>query len=324
MITVTNKEIYKKTLTFSLRGALFDIAAFAVIIVCGVVGFIVAEKTTDIGALGLVLGLIAGLVFFVLILRYVSYTYKAGQIAMMTKAVIEGSLPDDVLAEGKRVVKERFLTVAMYFGATRIIKMIFNELGRVLMRVGRAVGGKNGSSVAAIINMIVRTIVAYLCDCCLGWVFFRKDENAGKATCEGAVIFFKHWKVFAENMGRVFGIGCISLVSIGGVFAAVFYSIAARFPAAFATLANELASSGNLDDNDSFLGDPTSLMIFTVLVCAVIVWGIIHSIFVKPFVLAGVLRNFLNSGKEDIPDETAFAMLDEKSNQFRKLHEGLL
>lgn len=321
---MTNKEIYKKTLTFSLRGALFDIAAFAVIIVCGVVGFIIAEKTTDVGVLGLVLGIIVGLVFFALILRYVSYTYKAGQIAMMTRAVTEGSLPDDVLAEGKRAVKERFLTVAMYFGATRIIKMIFNELGRVLMSVGRAVGGRNGNGVAGIINIVIRTIVAYLCDCCLGWVFFRKDVNAGKATCEGAVIFFKHWKVLAENMGRVFGIGFASLVSIGGLFAAIFYNIAARFPAAFATLANEFASSGRLDDNDSFLGDPTGLMLFTAVVCAVMVWGIIHSIFVKPFVLAGVLRNFLNSGKEDIPNEEAFAMLDEKSSQFRKLHEGIM
>lgn len=320
---MTNREIYKKTLTFSLRGALFDLAAFAVIIVCGVIGFIVAEKTTDIGALGLVLGLIVGLVFFALILRYVSYTYKAGQIAMMTKAVTEGSLPDDVLAEGKRVVRERFLTVALYFGATKIIKMIFNELGRVLMRVGKTVGGKEGNGIAAIINMVVSTIVAYLCDCCLGWVFFRKDENAAKATCEGAVIFFKHWKVFAENMGRVFGIGCISLVGIGGVFTALFYSIASRFPDVFAILANELASSGKLDDSYSFLGNPTGLMIVTALVCALIVWGIIHSIFVKPFVLAGVLRNFLNSGKEDIPDETSFAMLDEKSKRFRKLHEGL-
>ena len=320
---MTNKEIYKKTLTFSIRGALFDVAAFAVIIVCAVLGFIIAEKTTDIGILGLVLGIIVGLIFFALILRYVSYTYKAGQIAMMTRAVTEGSLPDDVLAEGKRVVKERFLTVALYFGATRIIKVIFNELGRVLTKVGKAVGGKEGNGIAAIINIIVQTIVAYLCDCCLGWVFFRKDENAAKATCEGAVIFFKHWKVFAENMGRVFGIGLASLVSIGGVFTALFYSIAARFPDAFTALANELASSGQLDDKDAFLGDPTALMIVTAAICAVMVWGVIHSIFVKPFVLAGVLRNFLNSGKEDIPSEEAFAMLDEKSKRFRKLHEGL-
>ena len=41
--------------------------------------------------------------------------------------------------------------------------------------------------------------------------------------------------------------------------------------------------------------------------------------FVRPFVLVGVLRNYLKSGMEDIPTEESFALLDGKSERFRKL-----
>ena len=45
-----------------------------------------------------------------------------------------------------------------------------------------------------------------------------------------------------------------------------------------------------------------------------------HSVFIKPFVLTGVLRNYIASGANDIPGESSFAELDSKSRKFRKLH----
>ena len=41
---MNNKEIYKKTLTFSLRRFLWDVISLIVIIVVSVVGFLLAEK----------------------------------------------------------------------------------------------------------------------------------------------------------------------------------------------------------------------------------------------------------------------------------------
>ena len=53
-----------------------------------------------------------GIVALILISRFISYALKAGQIAMMTRGVSEGELPDNVIKEGRRVVKERFATAA--------------------------------------------------------------------------------------------------------------------------------------------------------------------------------------------------------------------
>ena len=321
---MTNKEIYSLTIGFSVRRLLFDILAFVIMAALAAAGFFIAEKTADNGLIGLGIGAIIGIIVLVIMLRYISYTYKAGQIAMMTRAITEGRLPEDVIGEGKRVVKERFATVAIFFAATNVIKGIFQQLGRGLTGLGRAVGGDSGESVASAINSAIQVVVAYLCDCCLGWVFYRKEQGAAKATCEGAVLFFKHGKTLARNLGRVFGMGLASLVVIGGVFSGIFYLIASRFPATFEQLAREMAEIAATDaDIPAFLTNPSMLMLAAAVIAGIILWNIIHSAFVRPFVLTGVLRNYLESGMNEIPTEESFAMLDSKSSKFAKLHGEL-
>ena len=316
---MTNKEIYSKTLSFSVFRLLYDILAFAALAALAIGGFFIAEMTINNGLIGLGIGALVGIIAVAIMLRYISYTFKAGQIAMMTEAITTGELPDDVVGAGRKVVRDRFATVGIFFAATGVVKGIFNELGRAISGVGKAVGGDTGQTIGSVISSAVSVVVAYLCDCCLGWIFYRRGVNAAKATCEGAVLFFKHGKTLARNLGRVFGMGLVSLVAIGGVFSGIFYLVAAQFPAFF----NELASIIATDAESSvamFLSDPTHLAIAAAVLGGVIVWSIIHGAFVRPFVLTGVLRNYLESGMADVPSEAAFNMLDGKSKKFAELH----
>ena len=68
------------------------------------------------------------------------------------------------------------------------------------------------------------------------------------------------------------------------------------------------------------LRDPNALMFICAAIAAVILWSIVHAVFVRPFILVGVLRNFMAAGVNDIPDEASFALLDSKSKKFQKLH----
>ena len=207
---MTNKEIYKKTLCFSLRKLLFDTLTVILLVALTVGGFVLLDKTTGKGLIGLAIGFIIGIIVIAIVTRFVSYALKAGQIAMMTKGITEGQLPDNVYQEGKKAVKERFATVAGFFALTSLIKGIFNQLGRGITALGNAIGGDTGGAVGSAISSAIQVIVAYLCDCCLGWVFYRKEQKTVKATLEGAVLFFKHGKTFAKNAGRIFGMGLAS------------------------------------------------------------------------------------------------------------------
>lgn len=314
-----NKAIYKKTLGFSIRRLLWDVLAFIVFVAIIFIGFLISDKTTGNGLIGIGIGLIVGLIVVAVMLRFVSYSYKAGQIAMMTKGVVDGKLPDDVIGAGKQAVKERFTTVAAYFAITGVIKGIFRQIGNGITAVGQAVGGDTGGTIGSTISAIVDTIIAYLCDCCLGWVFYRKDEKAGKATLEGAAIFFKHGKTLLKNLGRIFGMGLVSFLVIGGVFFGIFFGIFHCFPDAFATLGKEIVETGG-SDIPAWISDVNTLIIFCAAISGIVFWSILHSTFVRPFILVGVLRNFINSGKDDIPSDKALDELDSKSKKFAKLH----
>lgn len=318
-----NKQIYKKTIGFSLRRIFWDILSIVLLLALCTLGFMVGEKMFQSGVIGLVIGGIIGLVAVILISRFISYILKAGQIAMMTRGITEGELPDNVIAEGKKAVKERFATVAAYFAITGAIKGIFNQIGRGITKVGESIGGDTGGAIGSAVSSVIQTVIAYLCDCCLGWVFYRKDVKAAKATCEGAVLFFKHGKTFAKNMGRVFGMGLVSLLLIGGVFTGVFYAILnaiGELPFYTDVAAAFAEKQGTLNQ---ILSNPKMVPVAFAVIGGIIVWSIIHSTFIRPFVLTGVLRNYLVSGMNDIPSEASFSLLDSKSAKFRKLHSEL-
>ncbi|MBR3383064.1 MAG: hypothetical protein IKG85_08545 [Clostridia bacterium] len=319
-----NKEIYRRTLGFSLRRVLWDVLSIALLLALGTLGYFLGEKAGENGGvIGLIIGGIVGVVAAILISRFISYMLKAGQIAMMTRGVTEGELPDDVIAEGKRTVKARFATVAAYFAITGAIRGIFNQIGSGITKLGNSIGGDTGGAVGGAVSSVIQTIVSYLCDCCLGWVFWRSEVKAVKATCEGAVIFFKHGKTFAKNMGRVFGIGLISLLVIGGAFTGIFYLIISGHPELYASISGifaEAAAEEGASAVAKLLANPAAVPIVISAIGGIIVWAILQSTFIRPFVLVGVLRNYIASGVNDIPSEASFAMLDSKSPRFRKLH----
>ena len=319
-----NKQIYKKTLGFSLRRVFWDIISVVLLLGAGTLGYFLGEKYAQNGPIGLLIGAVIGVVALILITRFISYALKAGQIAMMTRGVAEGELPDDVIKEGKKVVKERFATVAAFFAITGVIRGIFNQIGRGITKLGESIGGDTGGAIGGAVSSVMQTIINYLCDCCLGWVFYRKEVKPARAACEGAVLFFKHGKTFAKNMGRVFGMGFVSLLGIGGVSGGIAYFILKG-----QTFYEPLAAwmTENLTDTSSWLAqilsNPKTLPIAFAALIGIIVWAIIHSVFIKPFVLVGVLRNYIDSGKNDIPSEESFRMLDSKSPKFRKLHQEM-
>ena len=311
---MTNGQIYRKTLGFSLRRVLWDVLAVVLFFALGFVGFIIGDRIGDNGPIGMLIGAVIGLIAMIIILRFVSYLFKAGQIAMMTRGITEGRLPDNVIAEGKQAVRERFVTVSVFFALTNAVRGIFNQIGRGLTKVGQTVGGDTGGAVGNTLSSILQTIVRYLCDCCLGWVFYRKNVKAPRAACEGAVLFFRHGKTFIRNMDRVFGMGIASFLVIGGVFTAIFYPLAARYPEFYESLAESIAREAEGEGwIYQLLQNPQTLPVVFAAVAGIIVWGILHPVFVKPFVLTGVLRNYLESGMNEIPTEESFYALDEKS-----------
>ena len=319
---MTNYQVYKKTLSFSLVLFCIDVLSLVVVAGLAVVGFFALDKSTDKAIIGLIIGLIVGIIISVVIKIFITNRVKAGQIGMMAKGVTDDELPDAPFKAGLEEVKGRFGKLTAFFFVINAIKGVFRQIGRTFTRFGQAVGGDVGGGIMSAIDSAIQTVISYLADCCLGWVMYNKNTGTARAACEGAAIFFKHGKTLVRNIGRIFIISFISLVIIGGAFFGIAYGLFQLNPDLFAPLANEIAEAAARGDssNPEWLTVPGNLALVIAAVIGLVMYGIIHSVFVRPSILVGVLRNFMAEGIKERPTEQDFAVLDGKSAKFAKLH----
>ena len=318
---MTNFQVYKKTLSFSFISFGLSLISLAVFIGCCVAGYYIPQGDQQKALIGLAIGFVVGLIFMFAFSYLVLNRFKAGQIAMMTKGVAEDKLPDHVISSGMNEVKGRFAKITAFFFVTGVIKSMFRQIGRLTTRVGRAVGGQAGESVASIIDTAVQVLLGYLCDCCLGWVMYRKDIGVTKAACEGSVIFFKSGKTLFRNIGRIFGMGLFSLVVVGGAIFGGLYALSAINPTMFVDLSKTITDVLNKNGGtpSEFITNPDLLRLYACALVAVMVWSMIHAVVARPFILVGVLRNFIAVGKKDMPTEADFKELEKRSPKIAKL-----
>jgi len=325
---MSNFQVYKKILSFSLVQFLIDLLVLILIAGLATGGFFLFNKEgsdAGMGIVGLAIGLFVGIVISILISIFISNRVKAAQIAMMTKGVIENKLPDNTFKEGFNEVKGRFGRITLFFLITNAIKSVFREIGRGVTKVGQAVGGDVGGAVTSGIDSAIQTVVAYCCDCCLGWVLYRQDINGWKAGCEGAVIFFKHGKTLVRNVGRIFGMGILSFILIGGAFFGLTYGLSiSLFQGQWATLASEIHEIAieQAWESNWFLDaiqQPSTLIIVAGAIVGIIFWSILHSVLIRPFILTGVMRNYMAAGLKDLPKESDIKELEAKFPKMRRL-----
>ena len=317
---MTNFQVYRKTISYSFVMLCCDLLSLILVIGLSVAGFYIGASMGDSQALiGLAIGLILGIIAGVLVGYLLTNRVKAAQIAMMTKGVTENALPDHVFHEGFNELKGRFAKITLFFFVVNTIKRIFRRIGRTFTRVGQAVGGKVGGGIASAIDSAIQTVIAYLADCCLGWALFRKDKGVGSAACEGATIFFKHGKTLVKNIGRIFGIGIASFVLIGGAFFGILYLIFTQIPQVFTALSEAIIDAGAADTDA--ISDPKTLLLIIAAVIAIVLWSFIHKVLIRPFILVGVLRNFMEAGQAHIPTEQEMDEVDNKIPGFRKLRD---
>lgn len=318
-----NVEIYRKTLRFSVMRLLVTILGIFIIVALPLATFLITAGMSEVAcAVATFVAFIVGIVVFALIIRYCGYLFTAAQVAMITEGVSKGTLPDDVYAAGKQAVKRRFVTASVYFALWSITKAITNQITAGLNALGRVADAGNNagpaSTVAGIVSTVISVVLEYLNYCSLGWVFLNANQSPFKSTCDGAVVYFQNWKTLLQNAGKVIGVTVVSLVVIGGAFFGLGYLAFGSIPSMTAVLA-DIDAAATLDDG-SAVPPGTSLIILCVIV-ALLLWGGIHSAFVKPFILISVMRSYIEAGLANPPKVDLYGKLAGMSAGFRKALE---
>jgi len=132
--------------------------------------------------------------------RYVGYLVRVGHIAVVSEAVTTGQIPEHQIAYGKEKVKEQFLTANAFFVINRLVDRAVKQLQGVLGSVVGLLGAVPGLGLLLSFGkMVVGIALKYIDDCCIGYIFYKKDQGAFKSATDGVVIYAQNWKKLLKS-----------------------------------------------------------------------------------------------------------------------------
>ena len=320
-----NGELYKKTFRFTLMRALSGLIGTALIAGLPVLTYFLTGKLDDEPRIFACIGaFVVGIVAVGLLSHFIGYVFRAGQIAMVAEGITTGELPDDPYTEGKARIKQRFGTVAVFFAIEKVINLIVSQISNAVTHVTGTVSRrtKNDAAnyVSLAINIFVAAVMAFLCSCCMGWVFVHPDENPWRAACDGAIVYFKNWKTLLKNAGKVILMALVSLIVIGGLLFGLTYAVTDNM-----TSVNIIA-----EDLTAFCAEEEMDIAFTAAewklvfegVIAFILWIVVHSTFIDPYIMISVMNRYMKAGLENPPVRTEDGKLKNLSKAYGKALAG--
>jgi hypothetical protein len=193
------REIFAKTMPFCWAKLLLGLATIVISVIVFAILMLIAANEIML----LIWVAITAIVNFVLN-RYIGYLVKAGHVAVITEAVVSGNVPDNQIAYGKQMVKERFATSNVYFVLDRLVSGAVRQLQNGFERVGNTIGRvvPGMGAVVGIGKIFIGIALGYIDECCLGYTFLKKDQGAFKSAADGVVIYAQNWKKLLKDAAK--------------------------------------------------------------------------------------------------------------------------
>ena len=291
----TNKQIYIKLLPLIILCFFIDIIGFGFLVGGPIIGINIGGG--DEGSfIGFLVGFVIGVILTILYQTFIANIARSSIVAMITKIETTNEIPTNVVTEGFKLSKSRFASITVLFLISQGIRSATGMINHGVANI--STGGHRGaaSTAKSILDSISNTLISYLSDCCLAWVFYRSNLKTGKAAIEGLALFFKKGRTLLANAKRVVVIGIISFIAIAGISFGVSFTILH-----FNSGISQSIIDAMVNTFDDLSPELMNIAIFNVIfafVIALYLWTVIHFTFVRPFVLIGVIRNYIESGKE--------------------------
>ena len=195
------KDIYMKTMKFVWLklGLGLGITALSAVLfgICMGIGALISG---DAFIIMLCIWMILTVAMYKYIMSYFGYMLKAAHIAVITKAVADGQVPDNMVEAGKEMVKQRFATSNVYFVIDNLISGAVKQLQSKVDAVGNIFEKVPGmEALVSFAKIFIEIALGYVDECCLGYTFLKTEDNAFKAGCDGVVIYFQNAKKLLKN-----------------------------------------------------------------------------------------------------------------------------
>ena len=212
---LTAQQIFTKTMPFVWAKFLLGLATFVLAILLFALLMGIGWLFNSEGVFGIMffawLACVGAIQFF--LNHSLGYLVKAGHIAVITELVTGGELPEKQLEYGKERVKERFATSNVYFVLDKLVIGAVKQIQRGIERAGNTLDFVPGmKTVTGLLKFFVGIFLGYIDECCLGYTFYKKDQNAFKSAADGVAIYAQNWKLLLKDAAQTMCVVIAALI----------------------------------------------------------------------------------------------------------------
>ncbi len=298
---MSSGKIFLKTIKFVWAKFLLGLATVVVGIVLlailGGIGFAINIPVLFYGLFALWIILISSFSFA--LNHYFGYLVKAGHVAMVTQAATTGELPENQFETATQIVKERFVTSNIFFVIDRLVSGAVKQLQSGVQTVDNLLGNIPGvSHILAFLKIFIGVALNYVDECCLAYIFYKKDEDAFKSAADGIVIYWQNWKKLLKNALML----SLLVVAISAVVGIAIFGIAMG-------ILNALVVSS----------EATILIFVASLIFGILIASSVKTAFVDSFIMVKMICEYMSVAPSTEVRYDLYEKLCKLSSKFKNL-----
>ena len=201
-MSVSTEKIFKETLPFCMAKLALGVGTIllsaGLLIILLLLRWMIGTEDMSIAILIWVIGTI---VIRFLLMHYVGYLVKAAHVAVITEIITTGSIPVNQVEYGKRKVIERFEATNTFFVIDKLMNKAIRQIQRGLQRVSGILDIIPGvDALISIGSLFIQFALSYIDECCLGYIFYKKEEGSFKSAADGVAIYAQNWKELLKGV----------------------------------------------------------------------------------------------------------------------------
>lgn len=193
--------VFKKTLKLgfvklALGAVILLISGILLSVFLGI-GILIGEDV--IVVMFIVWLIVSGLVNFFLA-HYIGYLLKAGHIAVITDTISNRNMPEDQIQHAFIRTKKRYATADIYFLVDSLIGGALRQIQHISERAHSTADSVSGVNTSARISKLLTDIfLGYIVVICLGYTFYKDEQNAYKSAADGIALCYQNRKKLLKN-----------------------------------------------------------------------------------------------------------------------------
>lgn len=214
---MSSGQIFRKTMPFVWAKLLLGLitVGFSAILFAVLMGLSWLFNSGGVTGILFLIWISAVGIIRLVVMHYFGYLFKAGHIAVITEAVTTGKVPDNQVAYGKQMVKERFATSNIYFAVDKLVSGAVKQIQRGIEKVGNALDFIPGmDAITSLAKFFVDISLGYIDECCLGYTFYKTDDSAFKSAADGVAIYAQNWKKLLKDAAKTMAVVILALIII--------------------------------------------------------------------------------------------------------------